>query len=156
MEVYLPDPQATDAFAARLAHAQTQPAVIWLKGDLGAGKSAFSRAYLRALGVSGSIKSPTYTLAELYDLPNGGQAAHLDLYRLSGPDDLEFLGLPERAALQVVLVEWPEQGASALGAPDLTIALDMKGEGRRAQVSGTSDDAREWLQRAGLAHAPTA
>lgn len=147
MEVFLPGPDATDAFAARIAATQTVPAVIWLKGDLGAGKSAFSRAYLRALGVSGAIKSPTYTLAELYDLPGGAQAGHLDLYRLSGPDDLEFLGLPDRESLRILLIEWPEQGAIALGPPDLEIELSMHGSGRKAGVRALNDAGRAWCSR---------
>ena len=147
MDTFLQNPEATDAFAESLARTQTAPAVIWLKGDLGAGKSAFSRAYLRALGVTGAIKSPTYTLVELYELPQGGQAAHLDLYRLAGPEDLEFLGLPERESLRIALIEWPEQGAIALGLPDLQIELSMQGEGRYAVLTALNPMAEAWLSR---------
>ena len=147
LDVFLPNPEATDALASCVARTQTTPAVIWLKGDLGAGKSAFSRAYLRSLGVAGAIKSPTYTLVELYDLPEGKQAAHLDLYRLAGPDDLEFLGLPERQALHLVLIEWPEQGAQALGDADLQIALAMEGDGRTARLYAKNSSAAQWLSR---------
>ena len=148
MDKFLPNPEATDAFAESLACTQQSPALIWLKGDLGAGKSAFSRAYLRTLGVTGAIKSPTYTLVELYALRDGRQAAHLDLYRLAGPDDLEFLGLPDRASLHIALIEWPEQGAIALGAPDLQIELSMQGEGRDARLTAMNPAAQAWLLRA--------
>ena len=147
MDVFLSNPEATDEFAAHFARAQAKPSVIWLEGDLGAGKSAFSRAYLRELGVQGSIKSPTYTIAELYSLPDGGLAAHLDLYRLAGPEDLEFLGLPDRSALQIILIEWPAQGAIALGEPDVQIELSIHGDGRLARITAMDAEAGSWLSR---------
>ena len=83
--IFLPDAQATDALGARLAATLPPRAVVHLRGDLGAGKSTLARAVLRALGVTGTIRSPTYTLVEQYPLAGGGQALHLDLYRIADP-----------------------------------------------------------------------
>ncbi|MCM2356095.1 MAG: tRNA (adenosine(37)-N6)-threonylcarbamoyltransferase complex ATPase subunit type 1 TsaE, partial [Arenimonas sp.] len=91
-ELFLADPAATETLAEALAASQPPRAVVFLEGDLGAGKSSLARAWLRARGVRGAIKSPTYTLVERYPLP-AGEAAHLDLYRLAGAAELDFLGL---------------------------------------------------------------
>ncbi|MGH8030151.1 MAG: tRNA (adenosine(37)-N6)-threonylcarbamoyltransferase complex ATPase subunit type 1 TsaE [Arenimonas sp.] len=111
-------------------------AVVYLQGPLGAGKTTVARGVLRALGVSGAIRSPTYTLLEPYD--TGGRAlVHLDLYRLNGAHELEPLGLrdypPEHCWW---LVEWPERGAGRLPPPDLSVALAHDARGRRAELGG--------------------
>lgn len=145
-ERFLPDPAATDALAARLAATQPSRAVVYLAGDLGAGKSSLARAWLRALGVRGAIKSPTYTLVERYPLPGGGEAVHLDLYRLAAAGELDFLGLDELAdSARLWLVEWPDRGAGALPAPDLQICLAVQGAGRRARLQAASPAGRAWL-----------
>ena len=108
-EYFLPDPAATDALGAQLAQTLPERAVIHLQGDLGAGKSSLARALLRSLGVTGTIRSPTYTLVEQYPLAQGGLAVHLDLYRIGNPGELEFLGLDGGEA-RLWLVEWPERG----------------------------------------------
>ena len=91
--LWLADAEATDALGAALARTRPRPAVVHLLGDLGAGKSTLARALLRALGVTGAIRSPTYTLVERYPLPDGGEAWHLDLYRIADAGELEYLGL---------------------------------------------------------------
>lgn len=147
-EVFLADPLATEALAAALAASQPARAVVFLEGDLGAGKSSLARAWLRALGVRGAIKSPTYTLIERYPLP-AGEAAHLDLYRLAGAAELDFLGLDELAAEAALwLVEWPERGQGGLLAPDLRVRLAVDGAGRRARLEATSPAGEAWLGRA--------
>lgn len=147
-DAFLPDPAATDALAATLAAGQPRPAVVFLDGDLGAGKSSLARAWLRALGVTGAIKSPTYTLVERYPLPGGGEAAHLDLYRLAGAGELEFLGLDELAAeARLWLVEWPARGAGGLPAPDLWVRLAPEGAGRRVRLEAASPAGEAWLAR---------
>jgi tRNA threonylcarbamoyladenosine biosynthesis protein TsaE len=129
----LPDETATAALARRLAGVLDSGLVIYLHGDLGAGKTSFARALLGALGVGERIKSPTYSLVESYragDRP----AWHLDLYRIADPGELEWLGLDalsDPAAL--VLVEWPERGAGALPAADLVLHLGYAGLGRTAR-----------------------
>lgn len=146
----LPDPDATESLAAALARTQPGRAVVYLEGELGAGKSTLARAWLRALGVTGAVKSPTYTLVERYPIP-GGEAAHLDLYRLAGAAELDFLGLDDLAAeAGLWLVEWPERGAGSLPAPDLRLQLAAEGTGRRARLLAGTGAGRAWLERLAL------
>jgi tRNA threonylcarbamoyl adenosine modification protein YjeE len=141
--IRLHDPDATARLGASLAATRPAHAVVHLHGDLGAGKSSLARALLRALGVEGTIRSPTYTLVERYPLPAGGEAWHLDLYRIADAGELEYLGLDsDEAALW--LVEWPDRGAGALPAPDLAIHLDIEGDGRLAELVGHSPAGRAW------------
>ena len=144
IELWLPDADATDALGARLAITRPAQATVHLHGDLGAGKSTIARALLRALGVQGAIRSPTYTLVERYPLPTGGEAWHLDLYRIGAGAELEFLGLDSDEAT-LWLVEWPERGAGFLPGADLQVALEVAGPGRRAKVTGVSEIGRQWL-----------
>lgn len=140
---HLPDREATDALGRALASAQPLGAVVFLHGDLGAGKSTLARAWLRALGVEGPIRSPTYTLVERYHVA-GGEALHLDLYRIGGAGELEFLGLDDlKPALW--LVEWPEHGAGGLPAPDLQVELTVLGSGRGLRLLPRSPSGRQWL-----------
>ena len=147
--LFLADADATTALGARLAATLPQHAVIHLHGDLGAGKSSLARALLRALGVTGTIRSPTYTLVEPYALPGGGQALHLDLYRIGDPGELEFLGLDDDAA-RLWLVEWPERGEGALPRADLRVALAVAGMGREARLEAATAIGRAWLASAGV------
>jgi len=101
----------------------TAPIVVYLSGELGAGKTTFAGGFLRALGANGPIKSPTYTLIEPYEC---GERAiyHLDLYRVVTPHELEMLALRDfLQAGAVWLVEWAERGGQALPSPDLTVRL---------------------------------
>ena len=143
--IFLPDADATDALGRALAATQPARAVVHLHGDLGAGKSTLARAWLRALGVEGPIRSPTYTLVERYPVP-GGEAVHLDLYRIGGAGELEFLGLDEAGAV-LWLVEWPERGQGGLPGADLRIELAVEGAGRRARLLPASRIGRDWLAR---------
>lgn len=148
-----PSPETTAAIAERMAVHCPDSAVVYLEGDLGAGKSVFVRAFLQALGVAGSIKSPTYTLIETYALVDGRDAVHMDLYRIADPDELDYLALDsvfER--LRVMLVEWPQRGAGRLPAADVTVALAIEGEGRVLEVRANSDCGDLWLQSVGLVH----
>ena len=139
----LADEAATARLAGILAAAQPGPAVVYLRGDLGAGKSTLARAWLRRLGVEGTIRSPTYTLVERYPLGDS-EALHLDLYRIGSGGELEFLGLDDASA-RLWLVEWPERGAGGLPAPDLEIELAVQGQGRRAVLYGRSAAGKAWL-----------
>ena len=144
MEAFLPDAAATDAMAARFAAQRPVAAIVHLRGDLGAGKSSFARALLRAIGVTGAIRSPTYTLVERYLLADGREALHLDLYRIADPGELEFLGI-EPDAVALWLVEWPERGGDALPPPDVVIDLAIEGQGRRFHAEARTPIGREWL-----------
>jgi len=141
----LPNEAATMALARRLASALRDGGVVFLRGELGAGKTTFARALLRALGVGERVKSPTYSLLERYAV-NGRDAFHLDLYRIADAGELEWLGLDELDPPEaIVLVEWPERGLGALPAPDLEVALEHEGEGRRGYLTPVSERGRRWM-----------
>lgn len=137
---------ATERLAALLGQTSPGPAVVYLHGDLGAGKSTLARAWLRSLGVEGTIRSPTYTLVEPYALPQGGEALHLDLYRIGDPGELEFLALDDAQAV-LWLVEWPERGKGALPEADLSVELAVTGDTRQVRLTPRSQLAMAWLQR---------
>ena len=104
--------------------------LVFLLGDLGAGKTTLVRGLLRGLGHRGPVRSPTYTLVESYELP-AGRVHHLDLYRIADPDEVEFLGIRDLLGdASLVLVEWPERGSGVLPSPDLTVDIAHCGEGR--------------------------
>ena len=144
IQLHLPDVAATDAVGHALADTQPDRAIVFLHGDLGAGKSTLARAWLRALGVTGAIRSPTYTLVEHYPLGDRGMALHLDLYRIAGAGELEFLALDDAGA-DLWLVEWPERGVGALPRADLQVDLAVRGAGRDAVLSPGSPVGTEWL-----------
>ena len=148
IQFHLADAAATDALGQRLAASRPAQAVVHLQGDLGAGKSTLARALLRALGVSGTIRSPTYTLVERYPLADGSEAWHMDLYRISDPGELDFLGLDEGAA-SLWLVEWPERAGAALPPVDLRVELAIDGEGRSVRLLPQSGIGRAWLAALG-------
>jgi tRNA threonylcarbamoyladenosine biosynthesis protein TsaE len=138
LRLMLPDAGATEALGGTLAAAlpdlSNTSLVLHLRGDLGVGKTTFTRGFLRRLGVTGVVRSPTYTLVEPYALAQFS-CIHVDLYRLRGPDDLEDLGLRDYTAPRHVLViEWPEKGGRGLPAADLVIGLDYAPSGRAAEI----------------------
>lgn len=144
----LPGESATQALGEALARTRPAHAVVYLIGDLGAGKSTLARALLRALGVQGTIRSPTYTLIERYPLSQGGEAAHIDLYRIADHGELEFLALDDLAQVATLwLIEWPEKGTSALPAADLSIELALAGNGRLVRLNALSPEGQHWLER---------
>ncbi len=137
--IMTPDEDATAGVARALAGAREGGLVLWLEGDLGAGKTVFARAFLQASGVAGRVKSPTYSLVEPYRLGDGRAAWHLDLYRIADPEELQWLGLDELGdAAAVVLVEWPERGRDMLPAADLVVRLTQSGEGRSLCLTAQS------------------
>lgn len=146
-DLYLADAGATEALGVALARTRPARAVVFLEGELGSGKSTLARALLRALGVTGAIRSPTYTLVERYPVP-GGEAAHLDLYRLATASELDFLGLDELSAeAGLWLVEWPDRGQGGLPAPDLRLQLAVDGAGRRVRLQAASAAGEAWLAK---------
>lgn len=134
--IHLADEASTEALGASLAQAlQGLPGgVVYLNGALGAGKTTLVRGWLRALGVTGSIRSPTYTLIEPYAI-DGRDWLHLDLYRLKAPDELEGLGLDDYPPNQCWwLVEWPECGIGYLPPASLIIDLQAAAGARMATI----------------------
>jgi tRNA threonylcarbamoyladenosine biosynthesis protein TsaE len=134
---------ATDALGRCLAHQLVPGLILYLYGDLGVGKTALTRALLHAAGVTGHVKSPTYTLAEPYDIMLAGQVTtvmHFDLYRMSSPD--EFLEAGFRDVFNhttICIVEWPEKGQNVLPLPDLEVHLTVAGKGRHVELRALSD-----------------
>ena len=151
---FLPDEAATVSAGAKIGRALNTGCVVFLVGELGAGKTTFTRGALRALGHAGSVKSPTYTLGEPYDLADEAQLCHLDLYRLSNPEELEFLGIRDYVASgAILLIEWPSKGEGWLPAPDLQVALQATDTGRQLEISALTADGQDLLSRMGDGHA---
>lgn len=147
--MHLADADATQAFGARLAYALKtldRGLVIALEGELGAGKTALARATINALGHTGIVVSPTYTLLESYAVA-GRRLHHLDLYRLVDPEELKFIGLRELdVARDWFMIEWPQQGVGHLPTIDVTLSLDYAGSARSARLL-TQTRAGDALQR---------
>jgi tRNA threonylcarbamoyladenosine biosynthesis protein TsaE len=163
LEFALPDALATEALGAALARAYVEgvgadagaasagagagSAVIYLQGELGAGKTTCVRSLLRTLGVAGLIRSPTYTLVETYR-PRGITCVHVDLYRLAGPEAVEELGLRDYLGADcLLLVEWPAKGGSALPPPDLEVTLTYQDDYRRARLTASDQRGLVWIAK---------
>lgn len=144
-ELLISDEDAMVALGGNLADALQERAVVYLHGDLGAGKTTFCRGVLRHFGHQGAVKSPTYTLVEPYEV-NGHHIYHFDLYRLADPEELEFIGGRDyfsEAAL--FLIEWPCRGQGELPPPDLEITLSYHLPGRKADIVAGSEAGRQAL-----------
>ena len=140
----------TEDLGRQLAHARPADAalaVLYLSGELGAGKTTFARGFLRALGVADAVPSPTYTLVELY--PAGAlTVVHVDLFRVRDAAELESLGLREWARSgHVWLIEWPERGGTRLPPADLTLAFAAGAAGHTIEVGARSALGEGWLAR---------
>jgi tRNA threonylcarbamoyladenosine biosynthesis protein TsaE len=148
LNLRLADAAATDVLGDALAQALPAvagSAVLYLKGELGAGKTSCARSLLRALGASGLIRSPTFTLVETYRL-GALTCVHVDLYRLQGAAAVDELGL--RDLLNpgcLLLVEWPERGAGALPPADVELTLGYAEAGREARLRAHTDFGAAWL-----------
>lgn len=127
MQIELINSEATEAIGAKLSRQLPQKCLIFLKGQLGAGKTTLVRGLLRGLGHQGAVKSPTYTLVEEY-FQGGRHVFHFDLYRLADPEELEWIGVDDYLTQDAVcLIEWPEMGDGFLPEPDLVLTLSVVG-----------------------------
>ncbi|WP_317205652.1 tRNA (adenosine(37)-N6)-threonylcarbamoyltransferase complex ATPase subunit type 1 TsaE [Janthinobacterium sp.] len=148
---HLHDEAATAALGAALARALAPGLAIYLHGDLGAGKTALTRALLHAAGHVGNVKSPTYTLAEPYAVTLGGRAVrliHFDLYRMGSPEEFLDAGFREDFdGANICVVEWPEKAEPVLPPADWNIYLDVAGQGRDVKLQASSELGLSCLQR---------
>lgn len=142
-KAHLHDEAGTAALGAALARALAPGLAIYLHGDLGAGKTALTRALLHAAGHVGTVKSPTYTLSEPYRVMVGGQMVdviHFDLYRMASPEEFLDAGFREDFNERTIcIVEWPEKGEPVLPPPDINITLNVAGAGREVELQALSD-----------------
>lgn len=142
--LYAEDEDAMLALGARLAALTEGLGVIYLHGDLGAGKTTLSRGIVRGFGHVGAVKSPTFTLVEPYELGDK-RIFHFDLYRLADPEELEFLGIRDYFdGASLCLVEWPQRGAGVLPKADLTITISPQDAGRALLLQPHSARAEAW------------
>ena len=147
MTRFLPDEAATLAFGAELARALAPGLTIYLVGDLGAGKTTLTRGVLRGLGYTGKVKSPTYTLLELYTV-SSLYLYHFDFYRFADPQEWVDTGFREYFnADSVCIVEWPEKAGEFLPAPDLRISLEAQQSGRSLHVHAETEAGKQCLAR---------
>lgn len=147
LEWHARDEVATAAFGAALARALEPGLVVYLRGELGAGKTTLARALIQSLVASARVRSPTYTLIESYDdaIP---PIHHLDLYRIVDADEIELLGLRELVdGGAVLLVEWPAHGGSRIPPADLDVELTVEGAGRRIALGAPGERGRAALDR---------
>ena len=147
IEKFLADEAATLQLGQILAGLIPQDFVIYLYGDLGAGKTTLVRGFLRGLGYSGNVKSPTYTLVEPYDI-EGRSIYHFDLYRLADPEELEYAGGRDYFNQDAVcLVEWPDKGKGWLANADIIIKLEYTDKARKVTLSAQSRRGEEIIKR---------
>jgi tRNA threonylcarbamoyladenosine biosynthesis protein TsaE len=141
----LADAAAMENLGAQLARCIT-PGIITLSGELGTGKTTLARGLIHGLGHTAKVRSPTYTLVEPYLFDDGAVVYHLDLYRLSDPEELEWLGLRDMLAERaLLLVEWPERGGGFLPAADLSIDIDYSDSGREVSLMPLTDAGQRLL-----------
>jgi len=144
---FLANEEATLAFAARFARAVGDTAIIFLHGELGVGKTTFSRGFLRGLGYHDKVKSPTYTIVEPYILEQN-TIYHFDLYRIHHPEELAFIGLRDYFVPKAIcLIEWPSQGGSLLPEPDLSCYIEFAADGRQIKLIAHSARGEAMLKK---------
>ena len=150
LTLHLADEEAMVAFGGQLARITQGHGLIFLEGDLGAGKTTLSRGIIRGLGHTGAVKSPTFTLVEPYEIGDI-RAFHFDLYRLVDPEELEYMGIRDYFDEDALcLIEWPQQGAGFLPKADLTITIRPHNTGRALTLSPQGSRGEAWCAAVAL------
>ncbi|AAV81172.1 tRNA (adenosine(37)-N6)-threonylcarbamoyltransferase complex ATPase subunit type 1 TsaE [Idiomarina loihiensis] len=135
----LANEEETLALAKKFSQVLQAPLVVYLEGELGAGKTAFCRGVIQAMGHSGAVKSPTYTLVEPYQL-QGWRIHHFDLYRLADPEELEYMGIRDYFSEDTLnFIEWPDKGYGWLPGADIEIRIEYAGTGRKLTFSALTE-----------------
>ncbi len=138
MKIKLLNEHETELLGAELWRILPKKCLVFLKGNLGAGKTTLTRAVLKAAGHKGAVKSPTYTLVEEYDI-SGSKVFHFDLYRVQDPEELEWIGIRDYLAQQsLCFIEWAELGKGFLPKPDIELSIEVEGEGRTISLNITN------------------
>jgi len=133
--VYVSNESEMEALGATVSASVKPGTVIFLKGNLGAGKTTWVRGFLRGLGYQGNVKSPTYTLVEEYHFEHA-LVFHFDLYRIVDAEELEWMGMREYFRPNaILLIEWPEKGIGFLPTPNLFLNIDILDTGRKISLS---------------------
>ena len=146
MRIELIDEAMTRKLGQALAKSCPQaPFLVTLTGGLGAGKSHLVRAFLKKLGVSGPIPSPSYTLCETYVIRNKSHISHMDLYRLEDPEELDLMGFRDMIDGRGLLIEWPERAGTKLPDSDLDLNLIWHKEGRMCALLAKTKKGEDWL-----------
>ena len=145
LEMPLLDAEATDSLGQRIASVLQENCIFALSGPLGVGKTTLVRGFLRGLGFEGRVRSPTYTLVEPYEI-DGRDIVHMDLYRLSDPEEIEFLGVSDLDDA-TALIEWPERGPRLAARADCIVVLDYDDERRHAVLQAQSAPGAALLKR---------
>ena len=147
LKMHLPDEAATRALGAGLARVLEPGLRVYLRGDLGSGKTTLVRGLLRGLGYAGRVKSPTYTLVELYAVSRLN-LYHFDFYRFRNPKEWRDAGFNEYFSdASVCLVEWPEKAAGLLPVADLEVALEFAGDGRDLTIRAGTENGKACIDR---------
>jgi tRNA threonylcarbamoyladenosine biosynthesis protein TsaE len=138
VKISLPSESKSKSLAAKMAGCLTAPLTLGLRGEIGTGKTTFVRAMLQALGITSTIKSPTFSLIETYDC-NGFQFHHFDLYRIHDESELEYIGFRDYfRENSVCCIEWPEHAMGLLEQVDINLSLNIKGNGRLLTITASS------------------
>lgn len=146
MKFTLLNEKDTECFGAELWRVLPKKCLVFLRGDLGAGKTTLTRGFLRAAGHTGVVKSPTYTIVEEYTLATGN-IFHFDLYRLNDPEELEWIGIRDYLDQPCrCLIEWPELGKGFIPCPDIELFLEIEGEGRGVKVHVLSESLKNKIK----------